>query len=555
VQDWLLTSHWTLQESIVIRRHRAPAVLALIAPLFPLTTGAQVPAPRTPTDTAATLDAYAAKAVRDWQVPGLAISVVKDGRVVFAKGYGVRELGRPAPVDTQTLFAVGSTTKAMTAAALAMLVDEGKVRWDDPVTRYLPWFQTGDPYVTRELTVRDLLTHRGGLGNADYLWYESEVPAADVRRRVRFLRPAYSLRSGFIYQNVMYAVAGDVVEAASGLPWEEFVRRRIFAPLAMTRTVATLRETQTRDNVASPHDRIEATIRPIRNASVDPVAPAGSIWSSVADMAKWMRFMLDSARAADGRQLLKPATWAELLKPQTIVTPQGFYPTARLTRPHWTTYALGWFQHDYNGRAVSFHTGSIDGMVAIIGLIPDERLGVYVLANLDHAEVRHALMYTVFDLWSPDAPGTGRGARGGYPPKVGAAPQAGGAAREWSAELLKLYAGLQAQSDSARARQEAQRIAGTRPTLPLERYAGTYADSLYGAVTVTLERGQLVLRRGARSGVLEHWHYDTFRARWANAWQGTSMATFVIGPRGVADRLEIAGTTLRRTEGSTSDAR
>jgi CubicO group peptidase (beta-lactamase class C family) len=536
------------EEPFVIRLHRLAAGPVLVSLLLPLSIDAQAPAPRAAADPVATLDAYTAKAVRDWRVPGLAISVVKDGRVVFAKGYGVRELGRPAPVDSQTLFAIGSTTKAMTAAALAMLVDDGKVRWDDPVTRYLPWFQTGDPYVTRELTVRDLLTHRGGLGNADYLWYESEIPVAEVRRRVRFLRPAYSLRSGFVYQNIMYAVAGDVVEAASGMPWEEFVRRRILAPLAMTRTVATLRETQTRDNVAAPHDRIDSAIRTISNASVDPVAPAGSIWSSVADMAKWMRFILDTARAADGRQLLKPATWAELLKPQTIVTPQGFYPTARLTRPHWTTYALGWFQHDYNGRAVSFHTGSIDGMVAIIGLIPDERLGVYVLANLDHAEVRHALMYTVFDLWNADPPEAGRRERG-YPP------QAGGSGRDWSAELLKLYGGLQAQADSARARQEARRVAGTRPTLPLERYAGTYADSLYGAVTVTHERGQLVLRRGARSGALEHWHYDTFRARWANAWQGTSMATFIIGPRGTPDRLEIAGTTLRRMEGNASDAR
>jgi CubicO group peptidase (beta-lactamase class C family) len=502
----------------------SPLYRAALAPLlFATTLGAQAPAPRSLGDPAQSLDVITAKAVRDWQVPGLAIAVVKDGRVAFAKGYGVRELGRPASVDTQTMFAIGSTTKAMTAAALAMLVDEGKVRWDDPVTRHLPTFQTADPYVTREMTVRDLLTHRGGLGNADFLWYEADVPAAEVRRRVRLIRPAYSLRSSFIYQNIMYAVAGDVVEAASGMPWEEFVRRRILAPLRMTRTVTTLKETQTRDNVAAPHDRVDGEIRVIRNASVDPVAPAGSIWSSVADMSKWMQFMLDSGRA-DGRRLLQPATWGELLKPQTIVTPQGFYPTARLTRPHWTTYALGWFQHDYHGRAVSFHTGSIDGMVAIIGLIPDERLGVYVLANVDHAEARHALMYTAFDLWA-----------------------AGGTTgRDWSAELLQLYAGIQARADSGRTRQEAQRVTGTRPTLALERYAGTFVDSLYGPVAVTHDRGQLTLRWGARSGMLEHWHYDTFRVRWANAWQGTSMATFVLGARGTPDRLEMAGATFRR---------
>jgi CubicO group peptidase (beta-lactamase class C family) len=504
--------------------------LALAPLVFSTTLSAQAPSPRLAADPVQTLDAFAAKAVRDWQVPGLAIAVVKDGRVAFAKGYGVRELGTPAAVDTQTMFAIGSTTKAMTAAALAMLVDEGKVRWDDPVTRHIPTFQTADPYVTREMTVRDLLTHRGGLGNADFLWYESEVPAAEVRRRVRLIRPAYSLRSSFIYQNIMYAVAGDVVEAASGMPWDDFVRRRIFAPLGMTRTVATLRETQTRDNVASPHDRVDGTIRVIRNASVDPVAAAGSVWSSVGDMSKWMRFVLDSGRTPDGRRLLQPATWAELLKPQTIVTREGFYPTAQLTRPHWTTYSLGWFQHDYQGRAVSFHTGSIDGMVAIIGLIPDERLGVYVLANLDHAEVRHALMYTGFDLWAPA--------------RADGATRSEG--RDWSAELLKLYGGIQARADSVRARTESQRVTGTRPTLTLERYTGTYVDSLYGPVTVAHDRGQLTLRWGTRAATLEHWHYDTFRVRWVNAWQGTSTATFVLGARGTPDRLEMAGATFRR---------
>ncbi len=509
-----------------------PPIITLLLISLPAIARPQATATNGGADPVATLDAYTAKAVRDWQVPGLAISVVKDGRVAFAKGYGVRDLGKPGAADAQTLFAIGSTTKAMTAAALAMLVDEGKVRWDDPVTRYLPAFQTGDPYVTREMTVRDLLTHRGGLGNADYLWYESNLPVAEVRRRVRFLRPTYSLRSSFIYQNVMYALAGDVVAAASGMSWEEFVRRRIFEPLAMSRTVPTLREAVARDNVASPHDVVDGVIRPIRNASVDPVAPAGSVWSSVDDMAKWMRFMLDTARTMDGRQLIKPPTWSELLKPQTIVTTQGFYPTARLTRPHWTTYALGWFQQDYNGRAVSFHTGSIDGMVAIIGLIPDERLGVYVLANLDHAEVRHALMYAVFDLWRP-ADGGRRTDREQ-------------ATRDWSAEMLKLFGGLQAQADSARVRQEAQRVTGTRPTLALERYAGTYEDSLYGSATVSVENGRLSLRRGARQAALEHWHYDTFRARWTNAWQGTSMATFVIGARGTPDRLEMGGATFRR---------
>jgi len=478
-----------------------------------------------PSDPARQLDAYTAKAVRDWDVVGLAIAVVKDGRVAFAKGYGVRELGKPEPVDTATLFAIGSTTKAMTAAALGMLVDEGRVHWDDPVTRYLPGFQLRDPWVTRELTVRDLLTHRAGLPNADYLWYGADNTTAEILRRVRFIEPAYSLRSGFIYQNVMYAAAGQVVAAASGVPWDEFVRTRIFAPLHMGRTVPLLPRAGAVPNVASPHDRVDDTLRVITNASVDPVASAGAVWSSVADMAKWMRFVLDSARV-DGRRLLQPATFAELFEPQTMVPPGEFYPTARLTHPHWTTYALGWFQQDYEGRAVSFHTGSIDGMVAIIGLIPDERLGVYVLANTDHAEVRHALMLKAFDLWGP--------------------PRA--RARDWSAELRTLYGNARAQGVAARKAAEAKRVTGTKPSLPVARYAGVYADSLYGEATVRSVNDGLRLRVGTLEGTLEHWQFDTFRVRWDERWLGTDLVTFVLGPDGAPARLEIDRRSYGRTD-------
>ena len=470
------------------------------------------------------LDAYTAKAVADWKVPGLAIAVVKDGRIVFAKGYGVREIGRPAPVDTQTLFAIGSTTKAMTAASIGMLVDEGKLKWDDRVTKILPSFQLADPYVTRELTVRDLLTHRAGLGNADVLWYRSDNSADEVIRRVRFVEPAYSLRSSFIYQNIMYAVAGQVVATESGMPWERFVRTRIFEPLGMPNAVPLGDSLRGRSNVASPHYRFGDTIRVVSNASVDAVASAGAVWASVADMARWMRFVLDSGRA-DGKRLLKPETYAELLKPETMVTPEEFYPTASLTKPHWTTYAFGWFQEDYSGKMVDFHTGSIDGMVAIIGLIPDERLGVYVLANLDHAEVRHALMYRVFDAYL------------GNPP------------RDWSAELLKLYGGIRAAGDSASRRAEARRIPNTHPSLSLAQYAGTYADSLVGDINISFENGRLRLRSSSmHAGALEHWEYDTFRVRWDNTWEGSSFATFTIGRDGVPSRLDFDGAVLRRVE-------
>ena len=468
------------------------------------------------------LDAYTARAVKDWKAPGLAIAVVKDGRLVFARGYGVLELGKAAPVDTQTLFAIGSTTKAMTVMALAMLVDEGKVRWDDPVTKHLPGFQLSDPYVTRELTVRDLVTHRAGLPNADFLWAFNDIGADEIVRRLRYVKPAYSLRSGFIYQNIMYAVAGRVVAAASGMSWADFLRARIFQPLGMTRTVATLAEASRTPNVAAPHDRWDDTIHVITNRYVDPVAPAGSVWSSVADMSKWMRFVLDSGRW-DGKTLVQKNTFAEVVKPQTMVPESQFYPTARLTKPHWQTYAMGWFQQDYNGRMVDYHTGSIDGMVAIIGLLPDERLGVYVLSNLDHVEVRHALMLKTFDLFT------------GAPP------------RDWSAELQKLYGDLTAQALAAQQRREQQRVTGTRPSLSLEKYAGTYTDSLYGTRVVSFDTGRLRMQFGPHyAATLEHWQYDTFRARFDDRWDGSQQATFSIGPDGLPATLEIGGATFRR---------
>ena len=202
---------------------------------------------------AAAFDAYVANAIKDWKTTGLAVAVVKDGKVVFSKGYGVREHGKSAPVDDQTLFAIASTTKAMTAVAIGMLVDEGKLSWDDPVTDHLPSFRLHDPYVTREVTVRDLLTHRAGLGNADYLWYVADLPADSMMDKLRLIRPEYSLRSSFIYQNVMYIAAGEVVRAVSGMPWDEFVRTRIFQPIGMVSTYPRAALGPAGSNAATPH--------------------------------------------------------------------------------------------------------------------------------------------------------------------------------------------------------------------------------------------------------------------------------------------------------------
>ncbi|MDX1579140.1 MAG: serine hydrolase, partial [Gemmatimonadota bacterium] len=441
-------------------------------------------------------DAYVSEAVEAWGAPGLAIAVVHGGRVVFERGYGVLELGRPARVDEHTRFAIGSTTKAMTAAAIGLLVDEGALDWDDRVIDHLPGFRLHDPYATREVTIRDLLTHRAGLGNADFLWYEQETDADEILRKVRLLEPAYSLRSGFIYQNIMYLVAGEVVEAVSGMPWDVFVTERLFEPLDMDETVALASRIRGRPNVATPHDTVDGELRPIENASVDPVAPAGSVWSSVSDMAKWLLMLLAEGELPSGERLLEPGTVREMFTPQVVLRSQ--YPTTRLTRPDWMTYGLGWFQQDYRGRKVDFHTGSIDGMVAIAGLIREQDLGVYVLANRDHVEVRHALMYRVFDVFDPH----------------------GGDPRDWSTDLRELYDELAASAAEARARRLEGRVQDTEPSHPPAAYAGRYEDPLFGSVEVEREGDglRLVYGPGLR-GPLEHWHHDTFLVRFDAAWR------------------------------------
>ena len=470
----------------------------------------------------ADFDAYVQQAVAYWEVTGLAVAVVKDGDVLFAKGYGIRELGNPAKVDEHTLFAIGSTTKAMTAAAIGMLVDEGKLDWDDPVTDHLQKFRLYDPFVTREITIRDLLTHRAGLPNADFLWYGQESEADDILFRMRYVEPETSLRSSFTYQNIMYAAAGAVVAELSGMSWDAFIQKRIFEPLEMNGSIATAATLDAQPNVASPHYRVDGATRVIENASVDAVAPAGSVWSSVSDMAQWMRFLLEG-KTRDGTELLSKETLEELFTPQTMVDSEEFYPTQAVTKPHWMTYGLGWFQQDYDGRAVDFHTGSIDGMVAIHGLIRDERLGVYVLGNLDHAEIRHALMYEVFDRFGE------------------------GSHRDWNVVLKDLYDGRRREAERRQSEAKKTRVLGTAPTLALERYTGTYADELYGTVRIAVDGDGLSLFYGpGLKGELEHWHYDLFRVHFDAAWRGSSLVSFELDRKGEVVRLSMGGASFVR---------
>jgi CubicO group peptidase (beta-lactamase class C family) len=470
------------------------------------------PAPQTPmsanqiSSINTELDAYIRQGMHDWKIPGLSIAIVKNGVPVYTKGFGVRELNKPGLVDENTQFGMMSTTKAMTALAIAMLVDEGKVAWDDPVTKYLPWFQLSDPYVTHELTIRDLLTHNSGLSNTDLLWVRGDMNSRQIIEHLRGVKLDYSLRAGFVYQNVMYQVAGEVVQVASGISWQQFIKTRIMNPIGMTQSQPTLAVMLSKHyaNMSVAHFDIDGKSRPISENPVDTVPAAGAAWSTAADSSKWLQFLLADGCVGQTR-LVSAENFHELLKPQALVSAEGFYPTAALTKPHWMGYGYGWFLQDYQGKFVAMHTGSLDGRTAIIGLMPDENIGVSIFGNTDHAEFRHALMWRVLDAYA------------GLP------------ARDWSAEFLPLYADLKAQGDKAQAEHEAKRVLNTAPGSALSTFAGHFENSIYGELNVTENNGALRIALGPmpeNAGTLEHWNYDTFRVKNGDGRYGWNYVSF-----------------------------
>jgi CubicO group peptidase (beta-lactamase class C family) len=466
------------------------------------------------------IDEYAVKAGQDWKVPGFAMAIVKDDKVIFAKGYGVRELGKPAPVDEHTLFAIASNTKAFTAAAIAMLIDEGKLKWDDPATKYLPGFQLYDPYVTRELTVRDLLSHRSGLATfgGDLLWYDTTYKSDEILRRIRYLKPTSSFRSRYGYQNIMFLAAGQIVANVTGKPWAEFIREHFLTPLGMASTTTSITAFKSTDNVAAPHNELDGKIRVVRYSNVDGVGPAAALNSSVADMAQWIRLQLGRGKY-EGKQFFSPKAAREMWSPQTIIpiSEQGekFNPTR-----HFNTYGLGWFLSDYHGRKVVSHGGGLDGMVSQVGMMPEENLGVVVLTNSE-TPLATIMVSKVFDLFL-DVP-----------------------KRDWSAETLKRAQQAKENEKVEEKKLEGERVKGTKPSLPLQGYAGTYGGEMYGEAKVTEENGHLVLRLVPAPnfvGDLEHWQYDTFRVRWRESVSypfPRGFITFTLNAQGKVDEMKI----------------
>lgn len=457
---------------------------------------------------ASEFDAYVAKGMRDWEVPGVAVAIVRNDSILLLKGYGVRTVGKPDPVDANTLFALASDSKAFTGILLAMLVDDGKLNWDDRVTDHLQSFQLFDPWVTREVTLRDIITHRSGLARGDLLWTGGwDYDTGELLRRVRFLKPTWSLRSHYGYSNLMYAAAGEVAKSVTNKSWADLIKERILIPLGMNATTTTVTVLPGLPNVASPHAKVDDTVRVVSYTNMDQIPAAGAINSSAADMVKWLRFQLDSGRVG-GKRLVSARNFRETHTPQTVMRIDSAY---RAMNPftHLQSYAIGWNVSDYRGREMLRHAGNLSGMAAMVGLLPEERAGVVVLSNLEGNALRESLMYKAFDMIL------------------------GAPAKDWSGENLAEARGIEAADRERERRRDAARVRGTHPSLPLERYAGDYLDTFYGGATVTMSEGHLVLTLSPKTvGDIEHWNYDTFRVVWRDHRDGKEFITFILDATG-----------------------
>jgi CubicO group peptidase (beta-lactamase class C family) len=464
---------------------------------------------------------------QEYGTPGVSIAIVENGQPTLARGWGVRKVGTNEPVGPNTIFATGSTGKAFTVAALATLVDRGKIKWDDKVIDHMPDFRMWDPWVTREMTVRDLLVHRSGLGlgEGDLLFVpNSNLTRKETVRRIRYLKPATSFRSAYAYDNILYMAAGQLIEEVSGETWEQYVRRHILAPLGMNHSTVSDAEMQANPDRGNPHARADGPVvglgtqKPLdETAAIAPnAAPAGGLAISANDMTRWLETQLAHGKIPGGDQrLFSEEQSKEMWNPVTPQPINDYPPEFAVTQPNFYLYGLGWDVQDYRGAKLIWHGGAVFGFLTAVVLLPDKHVGFSIEINSEDGEIIRGLMY----------------------------------------ELLDHYLGLPRTDWVARYRAEKQRRVGEAlaalkapgaqpaavgPSLPLERYGGTYQDPWYGNIDVTLADGKLRIdfkSTPRMGGVLEHWQYDTFVTRFDDKTIEPAYVTFGLDAQGRVDRI------------------
>nr|WP_233264235.1 serine hydrolase [Lysobacter panacisoli] len=451
-------------------------------------------------------DAYVEGVRKQFDVPGIAVAVVKDGEVVLERGFGQREMGKPAAVDARTLFAIASNTKAFTAASLSILADEGKLSLDDRVVDHLPWFRMSDPYVTREMRLRDLLAHRSGLGlgAGDLLyWPTTTYNTEEVSRRLKDVPLTGSFRGQYAYDNILYGVAQLVIEKVSGQSYAQFLQQRIFDPLGMRDTRFNSDALRPRDNIATGHAKADfKDLQPAPRMAWANVSGAGGIYSSVHDMSRWMRMQLAGGTYVDARgntqrlfsEERQQAMWSVVTP---IPVPKAAVPELEATRPNFLGYGEGWSLSDYRGHKLAWHTGGWPGMVSRVTLLPEQKLGVIVLTNAEIGGAFNAVTLRVLDAYL-DTPKT-----------------------DWTAAYAAALAKSKGKADEDWQKHLKARVADAGPSLPLAKYARTYRDPWYGDIVVEEKDGALRMRftrTPQLAGTLTPWQHDTFMVRWDERW-------------------------------------
>jgi CubicO group peptidase (beta-lactamase class C family) len=480
------------------------ALFVLAAPVWAQTTSVSAPATATssaqPALPAQLQDfaAYMDSARKQFDVPGIAVAIVKDGQVVMEQGFGARELGKPETVDAHTLFAIASNTKAFTAASLQMLAEEGKLNMDDRVIDHLPWFQMSDPYVTREMRIRDLLAHRSGLGlgAGDLLyWPPTSYSTKEVVQHLRNVPLATSFRSAYAYDNILFAVATLVIEQVSGQSYADFIRDRIFKPVGMDESLVDMTELKPGMDTAMGHAKFNfSELKPVPPMAWSNNSGAGGIYASVHDMAKWMNVQLAGGKLPNGKPLFSEDSQKQMwsmLTPMKISEPP--VPELKESKPNFAGYGEGWFLSDYRGQRLVWHTGGWPGMVSRVTLVPELHLGVVVLTNQESGAAFNAVTYRVLDAYL------------------------GKDKKDWVAAYAAAVKKSEANADGSWKQHESARDQNGKPSLPLASYAGTFRDPWYGDVVVSQQGGKLRLRFSKTAqlvGTMETWQHDTFIVHW-----------------------------------------
>jgi CubicO group peptidase (beta-lactamase class C family) len=462
-------------------------------------------------------DAQVERVRKTFDVPGIAVAIVKDGQVVFERGYGVREIGKSDPVTATTPFAIASNTKAFTAASLSILADEGKLKLDDRVIDHLPWFRMSDPYVTGEMRIRDLLAHRSGLslGAGDLLfWPTTGYSTEEVVKRLAKVPLKGGFRDRYAYDNILYAVAQKVIEQVSGMPYADFLQKRIFDPVGMSGTRFNADHLRPGDAPAVGHAKYDFTeLRTVAPLTWSNNSGAGGIYASVHDLAKWMNVQLAGGQLANGTPLFTEARQREMW---SVITPIAIgepgVPELLPARPNFAGYGEGWSLSDYRGHKLVWHTGGWPGMVSRLTLLPEQKLGVIVLTNQEIGAAFNAVTMQVLDAYL------------GVPKT------------DWTAAYAKAVAKAQEKADESWDKHVAARDVKSKPSLPLSGYAGTYRDAWYGDVTIHQDGKRLRLQFAKTAqllGTLEHWQHDTFIVRWDDrSLNADAFVNFALTPDG-----------------------